>query len=400
MLAKIILSVAVLAVARGVAAFTMPMSAIGASRMAGLQFNNSDQDAVTAVVGMNFFSGIGAAITMVTLLLLLLIWWRPIKRGWAALRAAIAAAAVAALIVPTPALAFYSATDVTEAYGILPNHTAFWVPGMGDTKNNQAHMESEDFLKANKVPGKFFIIPHVKLSGSTYMGWDKYIPTGRLIVVDRAPFFHEWTKKTRGSSAEKDESFPCHSKDNIEVSAEMSLASSVTEENAARFLFYFGVNQPKGDASNPEVIFTSVYEGRTLAQVMGGWGRGEIQSRVCRHINAWTVEQLALHGNEVLDAIQSEAKDFFNNFGITIEYVGWAGGFGYPREVQDAINTRFAAEHIAPVIGTLETKARIDAISGWDRHLPQSVTLLGGISNLVTDFLGIAKQQETPVAKP
>lgn len=167
----------------------------------------------------------------------------------------------------------------------------------------------------------------------------------------------------------------------------MSLASSVTEDNAARFLFYFGVNQPKGDPSTPEVIFTSVYEGRTLAQVMGSWGRGEIQSRVCRHINAWVIEDLAKHGNEILDQIQSEAKDFFAGFGITIEYVGWAGGFGYPKEVQDAINTRFAAEHIAPVVDTLQAKARIDAISGWDKHLPASVTLLGGMGDWVAALL-------------
>src|ERR1700730_2058593 len=150
----------------------------------------------------------------------------------------------------------------------------------------------------------------------------------------------------------------------------MSLASSVTEDNAAKFLFFFGVNPPKGDPSTPEVIFTSVYEGRTLAQIMGSWGRGEIQSRVCRHVNAYAIEELALHGNDILNQIQDEARTFFAGFGITIEYVGWAGGFSYPKEVRDAINTRFAAEHIAPVIETLRAKATIDAINGWDRHLP------------------------------
>ncbi len=303
----------------------------------------------------------------------------------------IAALLAGSMLTPISANAFYSTTDVTEAYGILPNHSAFWVPGMGDTKNNQAQMESEEFLRANKVAGKFFIIPHVKLSGSTYMGWDKYIPTGRLIVVDRAPFFHEWTKPGRGTDGNLDQSFPCHSKDNIPVSAEMSLASSVTEDDAAKFLFYFGVNLPKGDPSTPEVIFTSVYEGKTLAQVMGGWGRGEIQSRVCRHINAWGVEDLALHGNEILDQIQSEAKAFFSSFGITIEYIGWAGGFGYPPEVQNAINTRFASEHIAPVVKTMLEKAQVDAITGWDHHLPTSVTLLdmSSVNGLLNNFINL-----------
>lgn len=312
------------------------------------------------------------------------------------------AATLAALLAPLSAQAFWSTTNVTEAYGILPNHTAFWVPGMGDTKSNQVQSESEQFFRENKVPGKFFIIPHVKLSGSTYIGWDYYIPAGRLIVVDRAPFYHEWTKRGRGSDATTDQSFPCHSKDNIEVSAEMSLAASVTEDNAPKFLFFFGVNPPTGDAATPEIIFTSVYQGRSLAQVMGSWGRGEIQSRVCRHINEHSVEDLALNGNAVLDAIQSEARKFFADFGITIEYVGWAGGFSYPTEVSAAINTRFAAEHIQPVLTTLRTKVTIDAISGWDRHLPASLTILGADPGLLGDIIGGVKvgTQGTSAAQP
>ena len=397
MILRILLSLGVLIAMKVAMVLNTPVAAIGASNMAGLQMTNSDSNAVFSMLGMHFYSGIGAAILAVTAVLLVVIWWSYIKRGWAG----ISSAAIMLLVLAgNPAMAFYNSTETTEAYGILPNHSAFWVPGMGDTKKNQAQMESEEFLQANKVPGKFFIIPHVKLSGSTYMGWDKYIPTGRLIVVDRAPFFHEWTKKGRGTGTDRDESFPCHSKDNIEVSAEMSLASSVTEENAARFLFYFGVNMPKGDPSTPEVIFTSVYEGKTLAQIMGSWGRGEIQSRVCRHINAWRVEDLALHGNEILDQIQDEAKQFFANFGITIEYVGWAGGFSYPEEVKSAINTRFAAEHIAPVVPILEAKARIDAISGWDRHLPASLTLFGGFSDMVTNLVTAWSQSAQQTAQP
>lgn len=405
MIGRIVLSVLVLIVSGWVSGIANPIAMIGAGHMAGLQLTNSDANAVASFVGMRFFSGLGAWIVGATMLLLLAIWWGPLTRIAKTARQELRDGLKTLLIVGVlsllamPAYAFYSATDVTEAYGILPNHTAFWVPGTGDTKSNQAQMETEDFYKANKVAGKFFVIPHVKLTGSTYMGWDKYIPTGRLIVVDRAPYFHEWTKKGRGTGGDRDESFPCHSRDNIEVATEMSLASSVTEENAAKFLYYFGVNQPKGDASSPEVIFTSVYEGRSLAQVMSGWGRGEIQSRVCRHILEHAIEDLALNGNEVLNAIQDEARKFFSTFGITIEYVGWAGGFSYPAEVSAAINTRFAAEHIRPVLDILQAKAVIDAISGWDRHLPTSLTVLGKPDAVISDVIGGIKATQSPDKK-
>ena len=295
--------------------------------------------------------------------------------------------------------AYWSTTDVTEAYGVLPNHSAFWIPGMGDSKSNQVQMESEDFLKANKVQAKFFIIPHTKLVGSTYMGWDKYIPVGRLIIVDRTPFFHEWTKKGRGTSIDKDSSFPCHSMDNIEVSAEMSLAAEVKEDDAAKYLFYFGVNQPAGDESDPNVIFTSMFQGKKLEQVMNGWGRGEIQSRVCREINLHTVEDLGKNGNTILDDIQRDAKAFFSLHGITIEYVGWAGGFDYPPEVKQAINTRFAAEHIRPVLDILERKAVIDALNGWDHKLPQTLVINNGDSPIGAIIAGI-KSAGGNVTKP
>lgn len=277
-----------------------------------------------------------------------------------------------------PAEAFYDQTNVTEVFGILPNHSAFWIPGAGDTKNGQTETESEDFLKANKVAGKFFQIPHAKLSGSVYMGWDYYVPTGRLIVVDRTPFFHEWTKAGRGTEGGTDQSFPCHSLDNIEVTAEVSIATEVREEDAARFLYYFGVNPPGGDPHDPKIIFTSVFEGKSLNQVMSGWGRGEIQSRVCRELNRHKVEDIGTNGNQILEAIEKEAKPFYLAHGISIEYIGWAGGFSFPPTVKNAIEQKWAADHIQASIPVLMQSAEINAVNGWDRHLPGSVTILGG----------------------
>lgn len=372
---RIVKSAVVVVAAAGIRAFLAPAAMIGAGISAGGQMASSDTAAVVAMMQVDFFSGIGGWLSIAVAVLLCMIWGSLVGR---AIKAWAIVPALVVVAMSAPAHAFWNTTNTTEAYGVLPNHTAFWVPGIGDTKANQATMESESFFRENKVPGKFFVIPHTKLNGSAYLGWDYYIPAGRLIVVDRAPFFHEWTKRGRGTDATSDQSFPCHSKDNIEVSAEMSLAASVTEDNAAKFLFFFGVNAPDGNPSDPAVIFTSVYQGKSLAQVMGGWGRGEIQSRVCRHINEHTIEDLALNGNLVLDTIQKEARDFFAGFGITIEYVGWAGGFSYPQEVSAAINTRFAAEHIAPVIAILQAKALIDATSGWDKHLPNSLTIVGG----------------------
>lgn len=375
---RIVLSLFIIAAAFIASSILDPTSMLVLGSTAGSQLNGTDSGYLSAIWTMRAFKGIDWILSVSAFVALLVVWVPYLKQVMAGL-----AGLLFAFALMSPAQAFWSQTNTTEAYGILPNHSAFWIPGAGDNKSTQARTESEEFLKANKIQATFFIIPHVKLTGSVYIGWDYYIPAGRLIVVDRAPYFHEWTGKGRGSHGDSDESFHCHSKDNIEVSTEMSLASSVTEDNAAKFLFYFGVKAPSGDPSKPEVIFTSVFEGRSLQDVMSTWGRGEIQSRVCRHVLEHTVEDLAMSGNEVLNKIQDEAIKFFTDFGITVEYIGWAGGFHYPAEVQSSINTRFAAEHVRSVIGVLQTKSWIDAVSGWDRHLPSSVTFVGGIGDVL-----------------
>lgn len=396
---RIVLSLVILAAAYVFYSVYDPVAMLTLGATAGSQLNGTDSGFLTAFWTMRAFHG-GYMITgLVVFAALIAVWYPYIKSLITGLGSLVIAFAVMSMM-STPAQAFWSQTNTTEAFGILPNHSAFWIPGVGNNKDNQTRTVSEDYLKENKVQATYFIIPHTKLSGSVYIGWDYYIPDGRLIVVDRAPYFHEWTEKGRGSNADTDESFRCHTKDNIEVSTEMSLASSVTEDNAAKFLFYFGVKAPQGDASRPEVIFTSVFEGRSLKDVMSTWGRGEIQSRVCRHVLEHNVEDLALNGNQILNQIQDEAQKFFLSFGITVEYIGWAGGFHYPPEVQNAINTRFAAEHVRSVIPVLQTKAWIDAIAGWDHHLPSSLTYVGNLGDALKSIMTQAITDQATLPSP
>jgi hypothetical protein len=56
----------------------------------------------------------------------------------------------------------------------------------------------------------------------------------------------------------------------LDITVGIAIGASVYEENAAKFLFRFGVNPPVGDRTDPNVIFTSVYYGKSLAQVIDG----------------------------------------------------------------------------------------------------------------------------------
>ncbi len=205
-----------------------PVATLVTAQMAGKQFENSDTAYVASSSGMNFVSHF--AIPFVVLLgVLVAIWWRPVR---GLLRAA---ALVGGIVAATqPAAAYYDKTDFTEAYTILPNKSAFWIPDAGANKDSQAQIESEAFLNANKVALKRFIVPHAKLSGSGSF-YDYYVPAGRLIIVDRTPFSREWVDATDRGTSRRAEGFPCQSKEGLNIAVGVSIGTSVAEANAARY---------------------------------------------------------------------------------------------------------------------------------------------------------------------
>ena len=87
---------------------------------------------------------------------------------------------------------------------------------------------------------------------------------------------------------------------------------------AARFLYHFGVNPPVGDRSKPEVIFTSVYYGRSLREVMDTVGSGQVQTLACQELSKRTLDKANAEMAPVLAAIQQQAKAWFADYGITI----------------------------------------------------------------------------------
>ena len=233
---------------------------------------------------------------MLLALALAAIWRAPVQK-WFSGAAAVALGLLVAAQHADRALAFADTVDKTEAYTILPNESAFFIPDTGANKETQAQFDSEAYLQGNKIAVKRFVIPHQKLSGSggtswLSTGWDFYVPTGRLIIVDRSPFSREWVANHNKGTSARDESIPCQSKEGVNISVGVSIGASVTEENAAKYLYHFGVLPPMDaagrllDRSAPQTIFTSVYYSRRLSDVMDDVGRKRVQTLICNEIAA------------------------------------------------------------------------------------------------------------------
>lgn len=362
-----------------IGAFT-PVATLIAGKAAGQQFENSDLSYLQAIYTMNVLSGIGLLLTSLFLLTVAAIWWAPVRK----LIAQITAAVLAFGLLAPGAHAFFEKADRTEAYTIMPNESAFWIPDVG-ASSSQAQLESEAFLNEKKLAVKRFIIPHQKLSGSGgWAAWDYYVPAGRLIIVDRTPYSREWVDADDRGTSKKKEGFPCQSKEGINITVGISIGTSVTERDAAKFLYRFGVTPPKGDRTDGNVIFTSVYNGRSLEQVMDDVGRKKVQTLVCGQIGNRTFDAANDEAGAIIAAVEEASKTYFAAVGITLDFIGWGDTFEFDKDVQAAVNRRYVATQdekvaamLAPHAATIQALAAADALRAFgfktDGKLPTTI---------------------------
>jgi hypothetical protein len=379
-----------------------PVATIVSGQLAGKQFENSDMSYAVASVGMRLFGHAGLPFVLL-LIVLVAIWWRPLRGLVRTL------ALIGGIVAAThPAAAYYDKTDYTEAYTILPNESAFWIPDVGANKDNQAQIESEAYLNANKVALKRFIVPHVKLPGSGGF-YDFYVPAGRLIIVDRTPFSREWVDAAERGTSSRREGFPCQSQEGLNITVGVSIGTSVAETNAAKYLYRFGVTAPQGDRGDPKTIFTSVYYSRKLAEVMDDVGRKKVQTLVCDEITARSFDQANNDAVKIMDSVKQKASDYFAAVGITLDFIGWADTFTFDPAVQEAVNRRYIASQdqaiaalLSPYAATIQALAAADALRSFghktDGRLP--TTIVGLPAELGPLMSTLMQAQAAGPAKP
>ena len=285
----------------------------------------------------------------------------------------------------------------------MPNESAFWVPDVGDNQSSQAAFASADYLNKNKIASKRFLVPHARLSSSGFWSWsDYFVPTGRLYIVDRAPFNQEWVSNTAKGTSNRDEGFQCQSSEGLDINVGITISAYVTEENAARFLFHYGVRPPAGSRTDPEVIFTSVLYGRSLTEVMQSNVRNAVQALVCRQLAGRTLIEDNAQANAIMESVRKDITAFLAEKGITLDFIGWADTFTFDPKVQDALNRAFVAGQdrliaaaLAPHASTMQALAVAEAVRvRWNGAVPSSLSLSAlpqGIAEALVQFVGLRK---------
>lgn len=208
---------------------------------------------------------------------------------------------------------------------IAPNETAFLVPLEGANKDSQAKFMSVEYLDQNKASTKRVSLPLRKYKTGRLWFSYKWIPTMKVVKVNRQPVTREWTGKAETGTNTKNEALWVESLDSIGFGVGVNVTAMIKEEDAAKFLYYFA--------------------GKNLAYVVDENVRGKVNSVLSREFAAFDLEIARKKKNEVFNKAKEETVKDFAAMGVTITNLGLAEGLVYAdAEIQTAINDKFKAE--------------------------------------------------------
>ena len=223
--------------------------------------------------------------------------------------------------------------DRPEYVEIDTSETGFLIPLEGDTAE-QVKFQSEDYLKQHKVATKRVQISHRWSQEGRLPTDGRWIPTVRLVKVNRMPVTREWvttgTTVSSGAILRGDKAIWIESADSVGFSMGFTCTAFIPEEDAPKFLYWY----PSG----------------SLADVMDKEVRARIQQAAGEVAAKYPLDNLRSRKQEISDAVKQTVTSFFAARGLTITTVGMFGGMTYENPaIQKAIDDTFIAQQLKVV---------------------------------------------------
>jgi hypothetical protein len=223
--------------------------------------------------------------------------------------------------------------DRPEYVEIDTSETGFLIPLEGDS-TEQVKFQSEDYLKQHKVATKRVQITHRWSQEGRWPTDGSWIPTVRLVKVNRSPVTREWmtmqTTSSAGAIQRADKAIWIESGDSVGFSMGFTCTAFIPEEDASKFLYWY----PSG----------------SLADVMDKEVRARIQQAAAEVAAKYPLDTLRSRKQEISDAVKLNVTNFFAARGVTITTVGMFGGMTYENpEIQRSIDQTFIAQQLKVV---------------------------------------------------
>lgn len=208
---------------------------------------------------------------------------------------------------------------------VAPNETAFVIP-LDGSKEEQEKFKSLEYLTSAKVSAKRIPIPLKQHDTGRTMGAFKWIPTVKVVKVDRSPITREWTKKKDSGSSLKDQAIAVESAESVGFSAGISITVAIHEDDTAKFLYH--------------------YFGKKLEDVVDQNVRSYVQMVLAREFGNRTLTVCMAEKAKVFKMCFDETKAQFVEQGLTVEYLGSSEGLTFDNpKIQEAIDKKFVAEN-------------------------------------------------------
>lgn len=208
---------------------------------------------------------------------------------------------------------------------IGPSETAFVVPLEGGTDSSQGKFDSVEYLEKKKVAIKRISLP--QRERSTGRAWFNYewIPSARVIKVDRAQVAREWTGNEK-NDADEYHAFHVESLDSIGFSVGGTAMAHIEEVDSAKHLYHFGGRQLK------EVMDT----------VMRPWFLGQLS----QHFSSISLTECIRTKTQIFRDIEADGKKYWLERGITLDAFAMSEGIQYDNDaVQKTLDDKFIAEN-------------------------------------------------------
>jgi hypothetical protein len=209
-------------------------------------------------------------------------------------------------------------------------------------ENAQADTSAEEYLKSRLVQQKRIEIPYRWKQTWRLANSGKWIPSARLVIVDRAPENRLWVADRDKGTSNKDEAIWLESKDSVSFSTGIAITARIeNRDDAIKFLANYPA-RPQGN-SDPEATFQVKVS--SLAQIMDEEIKNKVQEILADKANEYNMDDLRDEKTMIMNSVRTECREFFKERGITITTLGMAGGFTYANpQIQEAIDEVFEAQ--------------------------------------------------------
>lgn len=215
--------------------------------------------------------------------------------------------------------------DTPEFVTIEASQTAFLIPLTGDTAD-QASFASEELLEEAKVATKEVQIPHRWVQTGRMDTQGEWRRSATLIIVERKPVTREWVSGTDAEASQGTAIFG-ESLDGIGVYVGMNCSAQIDEANATKFLYRYN-NTP-------------------LATVIDTDIRAMVEDEFNKAVGQYNIADLQANKTKIMDAVVTNVKAHFAEYGVTITVLGMKEGISYENAaIQAAIDEKFSSEQL------------------------------------------------------